>query len=132
MVHSDALSEVNAGPLDLHVRAQTQDAWRLRPAFELGHDIGVGGGFYLRPSVKFGIDQVVSGRDASLQAGFEAAPVGVGDFRIHNQGDATTGEASLNLSLVNDRGASVRLGFGVQYGDTTRQEMGQLKVVLPF
>ena len=129
---SDALNEVHAGPLDLHVRAQTQDAWRVRPAIELGHDLKVGEGLYLRPSVKFGLNQAVSGRDASLQAGFDAAPAGVGDFRIQNRGDATTGEAGLNLSLVTDKGASLRVGVGVQYGDTTREQTGQIKLVVPF
>ncbi len=131
-VHSDALSESGAGPLNLKVDARNQDYWQVRPSVEAGHDFKIGQDLWLRATVKAGVNQIIAGRASALDASFEAIPAGVGPFVIHSAADSTTGEGGASLALVNARGASVRIGFNGQFGRTTHEEMGQIKAVLPF
>ncbi len=82
--------------------------------------------------MKATLNQVISGRGTALDATLEGAPIGVSPFRIRSSADRTTGEVSVGVALVNSEGLSARLGYVRQFGETTRQEGGQLKVVVPF
>ena len=131
-VASSGLTESQAGPLNLRVLSKTQSDWRVRPAIEMGRDFQVGEGLWLRPVLKVGVNQMLSGSDTALDAAFQGAPAGVSPFAIHSQTDQTTGEASLNISLVNAQGASMRLGVSGEAGARTRDESAQFKLIVPF
>ncbi len=51
---------------------------------------------------------------------------------IQTRADRTTGETWLGLTLIGRRGVSARLGYMRQFGATTIQQGGQLKVVVPL
>ena len=131
-VQSDAVREHNGGPVDLEVRSKTSDAWRVRPSIEVGRDWKVAPGLWLRPTAKVGVNQTLAGRNIELDSVFEATPAGVGPFATRERVDQTTGEAGVGIALVDDRGASLRLGASSQFGDRTHEEMVQVKLVVPF
>ena len=104
----------------------------MRPSIEVGGDFKVKDRIWLRPTAKFTVNQVVAGRGTVLDATMEGGPSGVGPFRIRSTADRTTEEVSAGVSVVDSRGISARLGYVRQFGDSTREEGGQLKVVVPF
>ncbi len=132
LVHTDAVNEAGGGPLSLAIAPRAQTSWRFRPAVEVGADIPLRGGMSLRPTARLGLDQVLSGQGSALDAGFSGAPAGLATLVAANWVDRTTGEAWLGLALVNRSGVSARLSYLRQFGSTTLQQGGQLKVVLPF
>jgi len=131
-VHTDALVETGAGPLNLALQERTQDYWQFRPSVELGHDEKLGRDTWLRTTVKAGVSQFLSGRSSVLAASFEGAPSGVSPFVIRSAADATTGDVNIGVALVNAKGSSVRVGATGQYGKTTRQQGIHIKGVLAF
>jgi hypothetical protein len=131
-VHLPAFDEVGAGPLNLRLPTQTQNYWVARPNVEVSHDAQLSKTLWLRTTMRVGVDQVINGQASTLYAGFQGDEPATPLFGIRSRADATTGDASLSLALVNSRGASLRLGLGGQVGRTTREGDAQLKLVLPF
>lgn len=132
VAQSDNVVEKNGGPLNLNVAARQQNYWLVRPSIEVGGDFKVKDHIWLRPTARFTLNQVLAGRGTVLDATMEGGPGGVGPFRIRSTADRTTEEVSAGVSLVDSRGISARLGYVRQFGDSTREEGGQLKVVVPF
>ncbi len=131
-VHTNAFHETGAGGLNLQSPAQTQQYWRVRPSLEAGRDFKLGEDLWLRAALKAGVNQVITGRASTLEAGFEGDTPGLQPFAVRSLSDSTMAETGLSLSVVNSKGASVRLGFNGQYGKTTTEMNGQFKVILPF
>ncbi len=131
-VHSGAFTETGAGPLSLQLAGHDQGYWRLRPAIEAGSEIDLGGGVWLRPTAKLALNQLTSSRISALDSTFEGAPAGVAPMIIQTRADRTTGETWLGLTVMGRRGVAARLGYMRQFGSTTIQQGGQLKVVVPL
>ena len=131
-VHSGAFTETGAGPLNLQLAGHDQGYWRLRPAIEAGSEIDLGGGVWLRPTAKLALNRLASSRISALDSTFEGAPAGLAPMIIQTRADRTTGETWLGLTLIGRRGVAARLGYMRQFGATTIQQGGQLKVVVPL
>ena len=131
-VHSGAFTETGAGALSLQLAGRDQGYWRLRPAIEAGSEIDVGGGVWVRPTARLALNRLASSRISALDSTFEGAPAGLAPMIIQTRADRTTGETWLGLTLIGRRGVSARLGYMRQFGATTIQQGGQLKVVVPL
>ena len=75
---------------------------------------------------------MASSRISALDSTFEGAPAGRAPMIIQTRADRTTGETWLGLTLIGRRGVAARLGYMRQFGATTIQQGGQLKVVVPL
>jgi hypothetical protein len=131
-VRLDAFNETGAGPLNLRIAARSETTVRVKPSVEAGLNIPLEGDAWLRPSLRVGTSRLVDGDLSSLTASFEGAPTGVGPYTVQSKADKRYTDLQVGLEWANARGASFRVGYNAQIGDTVRQSGGHIKLTVPF
>jgi len=93
---------------------------------ELGTQFGNPNGTLVRPYVRGGAT-LFDDPDFVLLASFQGAPSGVGSFRIASSTDDVVGNVGAGMDVIGVEGASFRLYYEGQFGDTVTQHAAGIK-----
>ena len=105
---------------------------RLKPGIEFGTEIDGENGVWFRPSVRLGLNGLLSGDRTILSTEFDGAPAGITPFQVSTRTDNLLGEVNAGFELADDKGLSAKFGYFGQFGSSTTQQGLSLKVTLPF
>jgi uncharacterized protein with beta-barrel porin domain len=124
--------ENGAGGANLDVRSRDETYVTLTPALEIGGEIRRMDGTLVRPYVKLGVTQFLSGTSPEVTASFEGAPVGVAPFTVQGATDKSYTNVDIGLNVLYVKGAIVRLGYSGKFSDHAKSNGAALKLSIPF
>jgi hypothetical protein len=120
--------EQGAGPLNLVVGNQHYTYASVNPQLEFGGDIPVYAEAVLRPFVRVGVTQALTGNKQDIAASFSGAPASVSPFVNRVTLDRTLGSVAVGADLLNAGRAAARLDYTYQFGKRTQAQGISLKL----
>ncbi|OOG21477.1 hypothetical protein B1C78_16055 [Thioalkalivibrio denitrificans] len=124
--------ESGAGGASLDVDSASDTIVTLQPAIETGGEWEWRDGSLLRPYMRVGVTQLLTGNEHKTTAKMLGAPDGVAPFTVTNRVDRTYGDVVLGLDLIRDDGRVWRFDYAGQFSDNSRSNAVSLRFSMPF
>jgi outer membrane autotransporter protein len=128
----DGFDEVGAGGANLQVASRNETWVSVQPAVEAGGELELADRTLVRPNLKLGITQYVSGTDPSITASFAGAPAGVAPFTVSGEFDRTYLDVDAGVDVLAVKGAVLRIGYAGRFSSHVTANAATLKVSIPF
>jgi len=131
-VRYGSFSERGAGAANLDVDSRTETYLSVRPALEIGGELGSADGMLFRPYVRAGATHFFTGTEPSVAATLRAAPSGVAPFRVSGESDDTYADVEAGVEMLMKGGISFELSYEGRFSDNLSSNGGSLKLTIPF
>jgi hypothetical protein len=128
----DGFNETGAGGADLLVAGRNETWVSVVPAVEVGGEVELADRTLVRPTLKLGITQFVSGTDPSITASFAGTPAGVAPFTVNGEFDRTYFDIDAGVDVLSVNGAVLRVGYLGRFSSNVSANGATLKFSLPF
>jgi len=125
-------NEAGAGGANLLVEGRSETWFSVAPAVEVGGEIELADRTLVRPSLKLGITQFVSGTDPSITASFAGAPAAVAPYTVNGEFDRTYLDVDAGVDVLSVNGAVLRVGYLGRFSSNVSANGATLKFSLPF
>ena len=131
-VNRKGFAETGAGAANLIVRSQGETFATLEPAIEFGAESRRADGALVRPFLRAGVMQWLSGATPATQAVLQGAPAGTEAFTVNGRIARTFVVLNAGVDVIDVGGAVLRLGYAGQYASTLKQHGLTVKASMPF
>ncbi len=131
-VDRKSFTEKGAGAANLVVSGESDTFVTIQPRVEIGAETIFDNGTVMRPYVRAGITQFLTGNKHEVSATLQGAPDGVAPFDIEVKSDKTYADLELGVDLMAKDGFNVRLNCTGQLSDHSVSYAAGIKLSLSF
>jgi len=121
------VSENGGGGAALNIDSTDQTVFSATPRLEIGGQWETANGAYLRPYVQLGA-AIYADTGFSLDAAFEDEALGVPSFTTVTDLDSVLADISVGLDVLAAESLNMRLSYDGQFGETTQNHAGSLRL----
>lgn len=131
-VARNGFREKGAGGASLDVEHERDTAVTVQPAIEVGGERKLDDGSLLRPRLRLGVTQYLTGGERETTATLLGAPDGVGPFTVTNRTDKTYVDVVAGVDLLSSGGSTLRLDYTGQFSRNSSSNAVWVKYSIPF